>query len=209
MTEARPRRGPLRWGGRLPIPAVVALATLLTFGTVAIGGVPLLAGLVLATAVAMAALPPSSRRYLVRRSGRVIVTIVATMAIVWFLVHNYPDASRDTPTGVVPAMERYVAWFGDVLLGDFGPSAGYSETVTEGVGRTIPISAQLVLYSQIIAVVIATPNAENAERAVLNAALAAPSCSDGTSRSAAAFAGPSMNAMPSPIESVPGRNART
>ncbi len=159
MTEVRPRRGTLRWGGRLPIPAVVALATFLTFGSVAIGGVPLLAGLVLAVALAMAALPPASRRYLVRRSGRVVVTIMATMAIVWFLVHNYPDASRDTPTGVVPAMERYVAWFGDVLLGDFGPSAGYSETVTEGVGRTIPISAQLVLYSQIVAVAIALPGA--------------------------------------------------
>lgn len=151
--------GSPRWGGRVPVPAVVALVMLATMGTVAIGGVPLLAGLMLAGTLALLALPPGPRRYLLRRSTRVLATVLVTMAIVWVLVHNYPDASRQTPTGLVPAMERYVAWFGDVLLGDFGPSSGYSETVTEGVGRTIPISAQLVLYSQIVAAAIAVPGA--------------------------------------------------
>ncbi len=59
-----------------------------------------------------------------------------------------------------------------------------------------------------IAVVMATPKAEHADRAVLKAALAAPSCSSGTSCRAAAFAGPSMNAIPTPMEIVPGKNAR-
>lgn len=136
----------------------VALAAVTTFGAMAVGGVPLLAGLVLATGVGLVALPAGPRRYLVRRAGRVVATMVVTMALVWLLVHNYPDASRQTPTGVVPAMERYVSWFGSMLLGDLGPSS-YSETVTEGVGRTIPISAQLVAYSQILAVLIAVPGA--------------------------------------------------
>ncbi len=158
VIEARPRRPPVRWGGRIPIPAVVALAMLITLGTVAIGGVPLLAGLTPVAGLALAALPPGPRRYLLRRSTRVLVTVGATMAIVWVLVHNYPDASRQTPTGLIPAMERYASWLGGLLLGDLGPSS-YSETVTEGVSRTVPISAQLVLYSQIVAAIIAVPGA--------------------------------------------------
>lgn len=136
----------------------MALVIVLTVGTVAIGGVPLLVGLILTGAIGVLALPPGPRRYLIGRSARIGLTVLVTMAIVWVLVHNYPDASRQTPTGLVPAMERYASWLGGVMLGDFGPSS-YSETVAEGVGRTVPISAQLVLYSQIVAVAIAVPGA--------------------------------------------------
>ena len=142
----------------MPLPLVVALSVVVTAGTVAVGGVPLLAGLVLVGALASAALPRGPRRYLLRRASRVGVTVAVTMAILWLLVHNYPDASRQTPTGLVPAMERYASWLGGLLLGDLGPSS-YSETVTEGISRTVPISAQLVLYSQVIAVAIAVPGA--------------------------------------------------
>ena len=141
------------------MPVAVALAAVVTLATVAVGGVPLLAGLVLAVGVGLLAMPAPARRYLLRRSARVAATIGMTMAVVWFLVHNYPDAARETPAGLIPAMERYVEWLGGVVLGDLGPTASYSETVSEGVGRTIPISAQLVAYSQIIAVAIALPGA--------------------------------------------------
>jgi peptide/nickel transport system permease protein len=140
------------------VPLVVAVAAVVAFGAVSVGGVPLLAGLALALALGLTALPPGARRYLVHRVGRVLVTIVVTMAVVWILVHNYPDASRSTPTGVVPAIERYAAWLGGLLTGEMGESS-YSETVGEGVGRTIPVSALLVLYAQILAVAIAMPGA--------------------------------------------------
>jgi peptide/nickel transport system permease protein len=147
-----------RGKGRLPIPAAVALAAVMTLAVMALGGVPLLLGLILTLGVALLAMPSGPRRYLVRRAGRVAATLGMTMAVVWLLVHNYPDAARQTPTGLVPAMERYISWFGKMLLGDLGPSS-YSETVTEGVGRTIPISFQLVVYSQILAAAIALPGA--------------------------------------------------
>jgi peptide/nickel transport system permease protein len=140
------------------LPVVLALSTVVTFATVAVGGVPLLLGLSLALAIGLTALPSGPRRYLLRRAARVGATLIMTMAVVWLLVHNYPDASRQTPTGLVPAMERYVSWIAGAIFGDLGPSS-YSETVTEGVGRTIPISAQLVLYSQLIALLVAVPGA--------------------------------------------------
>ncbi|MEL6984727.1 MAG: hypothetical protein AAFO29_20030, partial [Actinomycetota bacterium] len=88
-----------------------------TLATVAVGGVPLLVGLVLAGLIGLVALPPGPRRYLLNRSVRVGATVLVTMAIVWLLVHNYPDASRQTPTGLIPAMERYGSWFGGDLVG--------------------------------------------------------------------------------------------
>ncbi len=144
-------------GKRLPV--VLAAAVLAAFGSIAIGGLPLLGALGFLAAVGLWLLPGGSRRYLFRRLTRVAATIIMTMGIVWLLVHNYPDASRTTPAGVVPAMERYGSWLGDLLVGDLGGITSYSETTGEGIGRTIPISAQLVVYSQILAVLIAVPAA--------------------------------------------------
>jgi len=138
---------------------VVTVVSLLgALAAVVIGGVPLLAGLVAMAVLALAALPDGSRRYLRQRVARIIGSIFLAMAIIWLLVHNYPDSARQTPTGVVPAMERYIAWIGDLVAGEMGDSQ-YSETVGEGLSRTIPISLQLLAYSQVIALLIAIPGA--------------------------------------------------
>ena len=137
---------------------VTSLAFVATVGAVMAGGVPLAVGLGGVAGAALWLLPGGSRRYLLRRLGRVGLSIFVAMAIVWFLVHNYPDRSRQDEPGVVPAMEAYVDWIGGVVAGELGESS-YSETVGEGVSRTIPLSMQLVLYSQILAVAIAVPGA--------------------------------------------------
>ncbi len=142
--------------GRVPV--VTAIALVLTAGSVALGGVPLLAAMAGLLLAGLIALPAGPRRYLLRRAAKIGITLFVAMAIVWLLVHNYPDASRSSPTGVVPAMERYVGWMADLLLGEMGDSQ-YSETVGEGVSRTIPISTQLMAYSQVVAILIAVPGA--------------------------------------------------
>lgn len=143
-------------------PVRAALAGAVSIATVALsivaGGIPLAVGLTVASMCALVALPGGSRRYLLARVVRVVGTILVAMALVWLLVHNYPDASRTEPAGVVPAMERYGAWIGDAIVGDLGDSQ-YSETVGTGIGRTIPISLQLVAYSQVLALAIAIPAA--------------------------------------------------
>lgn len=137
---------------------ISALALVSTLGAVLIGGVPLLVGLGAVSALGLGLLPGGSRRYLLHRLFRVGGSVFVAMAIIWFLVHNYPDSARQDATGVIPAMEQYVAWMGDLLAGEMGDTQ-YSETVEEGVSRTIPISMQLLLYSQLMAVAIAVPGA--------------------------------------------------
>lgn len=137
---------------------VSALALLATLGALAVGGVPLLVGLGAVSLLALGLLPGGSRRYLLRRLMRIAGSVFVAMAIIWLLVHNYPDASRQDATGLIPAMERYIAWIGDLVAGEMGDTQ-YSETVEEGVSRTIPISLQLLIYSQILAVAIAIPGA--------------------------------------------------
>ncbi len=139
--------------------SVTILGLLATMAAIAVGGISLLAGLATAGALSAVALPAGPRRYLLRRLVRVLCSVLAAMAFIWLLVYNYPDASRQTETGLVPAMVRYVAWLGDVVAGDLGGTTSYSETVGEGVSRTIPISMQLLLYSQILAVLVAVPGA--------------------------------------------------
>lgn len=137
---------------------VTMAAATITLAAVAVGGVPLLFGLGALSLLGIGLLPGGSRRYMIHRLVRVGGSIFVAMAIVWFLVHNYPDAARQDPTGLIPAMVRYVSWMGDVVAGEMGDT-NYSETVEEGVGRTIPISLQLLLYSQLLALLIAVPGA--------------------------------------------------
>lgn len=144
---------------------------------------PLLLGLGATATAALAVLPGGSRRYLVRRLVRVVASILVAMAVVWFLMFNLPPSPSirfaddqsfggggggrfgfgigepEVPSGVVPAMEAYGSWLGDLLTGNLGGLTSYSETVGEGVSRTIPLSMQLLLYSQIVALVVAVPAA--------------------------------------------------
>jgi len=147
------------WPVRLRLIAVTSLGLLLSLAAVAFGGIPLLAGLVALALLATVLLPARSRRYLLQRLARITATVVVAMALVWILVHNYPDASRTDATGLVPALIHYVAWLGDVVAGDLGGTTSYSETVGQGVSRTVPISLQLLAYSQVMAIALAVPGA--------------------------------------------------
>lgn len=153
----------------------------LTLASVVLGGLPLLFGLGATAIAGLAVLPGAPRSYLVRRVARVVATTLLAMALVWFLAFNLPESpgirfaddqsvggpprsgfgfgAPEPPTGLVPAMKAYASWLGDLAVGELGAETTYSETVGEGVSRTIPISMQLLLYSQIIALLVAVPGA--------------------------------------------------
>jgi len=160
-----------------------SIAATLTLASVVVGGLPLLLGLGATAAALLAVLPGGSRHYLIRRTWRVAASILVAMALVWFLMFNLPPSPSirfaddqsvggaggrgfglglgepELPSGVRPAMEAYASWLGDLLTGDLGGLTSYSETVGEGVSRTIPLSMQLLLYSQLIALLVAVPAA--------------------------------------------------
>ncbi len=164
----------LNGGGRVLVVAIVSIAA--TVAVVVVWRVPLAVGLIGLTLACFGLLPRTSRRYLARRLVRTTASIAMAMAVVWILIYHLPSSppldfagstgfpslsggpDRQPPDGFKPieALQAYVAWLADIPTGDLGDTQ-YSETVTEGIGRTIPISMQLVLYSQIIAAVIAVP----------------------------------------------------
>ncbi|GEM_PF-5969167 len=160
----RPRVDGLR---RLFVATLLALSA--TLAAMAVGGIPLVAGIALAGGVGALVLPSDARRYLARRTLVGLTTIFVAMGVVWMLVHHLPanppinfegdrsfpsanrsfiEMLRDDPTDVgvdldpVGALREYADWLGDLASWDLGDTQ-YSETVTEGVARTIPISMQL------------------------------------------------------------------
>ncbi|MDG2113319.1 MAG: ABC transporter permease [Actinomycetota bacterium] len=123
-----------------------------------VGGIPLVLALGVVAVAVTISLPGAPRRYLLRRASSIVISVFVAMWFMWLLAHNYPDRSRLDEAGVVPAFERYIEWIGNLVGGDLGYSQ-YSESVWEGISRTMPLSLQLLLYSQIIALLVAVPGA--------------------------------------------------
>jgi peptide/nickel transport system permease protein len=58
-----------------------------------------------------------------------------------------------------PVHERYVSWVGNAVTGDLGRSIASQQPMTEVIRDRLPVSIQLVIGSQIIALLFAVPAA--------------------------------------------------
>jgi peptide/nickel transport system permease protein len=56
-----------------------------------------------------------------------------------------------------PMPVRYVNWLGDAITGDLGQSARNQQPVWEALKQRLPVTIELLLYSQFIALAIAVP----------------------------------------------------
>jgi peptide/nickel transport system permease protein len=56
-----------------------------------------------------------------------------------------------------PIPVRYVRWLGDAVTGDLGSSARNQQPVWEALTQRVPVTIELLLYSQFMALVIAVP----------------------------------------------------
>ncbi len=56
-----------------------------------------------------------------------------------------------------PMPVRYVRWLGGVVSGDFGSSARNAQPVSEALKQRLPVTIELLLYSQFLALIIAVP----------------------------------------------------
>lgn len=63
-----------------------------------------------------------------------------------------------------PLPVRYVRWLGGAVTGDLGSSARNAQPVSEALTERLPVTIELLLYSQLIALVIAVPLAFAAAR---------------------------------------------
>lgn len=58
-----------------------------------------------------------------------------------------------------PLLHRFVTWIGNVAHGDLGSSYQSGESVAHIIGKTAPLSLELILLSQIVALALAIPTA--------------------------------------------------
>lgn len=56
-----------------------------------------------------------------------------------------------------PLAKRYLLWLSDALRGDLGRSAISSQDVSTAIAKALPVSLQLMVYAQILALVLAIP----------------------------------------------------
>ncbi|MET0460346.1 MAG: ABC transporter permease [Ilumatobacteraceae bacterium] len=114
--------------------------------------------------------------YVLRKLVVVIPTLFVITAFTFYLQNSRGD-KRDlafnilgpgaTDAGVdaivkefhldEPIYTRYMLWLSDALRGDLGRSAIQGQEVSTAIAKAIPVSLQLMLYAQILALLIAVP----------------------------------------------------
>jgi len=120
-------------------------------------------------------------RYLAMRLIQLVAIVFVISVGVFMLVHLLPgDPTQailgpdDTPTAKAELLkqlglnhgllEQYWIWIRNVFRGDFGQSFLYHETVASAIAEAVPIDLELILISQVLALVIAIPLALLAAR---------------------------------------------
>lgn len=107
-------------------------------------------------------------RFTLIRSLQAIPVILAVVTVTFFLVRAAPGGPFDSERAVMPEVQRaleaqynlnqpifqqYVAYMGDLLQGDLGPSFKYpGRSVNELIASGLPVTAELALYSLLIAI---------------------------------------------------------
>jgi peptide/nickel transport system permease protein len=121
------------------------------------------------------------RRYLLIRLGQLVVIAFLISILTFLLVHLLPGNPVDTMLGPnqtpqnraillrqlgldKPLLQQYWTWLDNVLHGNLGQSFITHETVASTIANAFPIDFELIIFSQIIAFVIAIPLALTASR---------------------------------------------
>ena len=89
-----------------------------------------------------------------------IVAIPGDPAEIILGLNSSPEARAALRTKLgldVPAPQRYVAWLGGVLRGDFGGSLNYQQPVAKLIGGRLKVSVPLSLGAAILATLLAIP----------------------------------------------------
>src|SRR5713226_2387922 len=112
--------------------------------------------------------------YILRRILWLIPSLLVIYTLTFFLVHATPgnpwdESEKPLPAAVIanlnkqyhlddPLPKQYFDYLANVLHGDFGPSyRSVERSVSEIIGATLPVSAQLGLASMLFAIVVGVP----------------------------------------------------
>ena len=164
---------------RLPrfMRSVGFIATVACFAVMVIGlslGVPLALVILGVLAIFTAAAARISRRYVAFRLMSLIPVMLAVTFLSFIMLNLLggdpavsilgtgasPEAIAEIREDLRlddPILSRYFRWLGDAAKGDLGDSPLLREPVNEGLARTLPISLQYMIYTQLFALAVAIP----------------------------------------------------
>lgn len=152
---------------------LAALALLVVGG---LAGLPLLWLFVGALALVVAGASITNGAYVLKRLVALVPTLVLVTAFTFFLQNSRGDR-RDlafnilgpgaTDAGIEqvvrefhldePLHSRYLLWLSDAVRGDLGRSAIQGQDVSSVIANAAPVSLQLMLYAQLVAILLAIP----------------------------------------------------
>ena len=112
-------------------------------------------------------------RTMARRLVQLVVVVILATLFTFSLLRLFPGDIADAvlPLGTKeqkqqfvedngldkPFFEQYATWLGNLVQGDFGKDYQSNTPVADKLQTALPVSLQLMLYAQIIALVIAIP----------------------------------------------------
>jgi peptide/nickel transport system permease protein len=120
-------------------------------------------------------------RYIAKRFVLLIIIVFFVSVAAFFLVHLLPGnptvailGPNDTPQNAAilnhqlgldqPLWRQYFIWIGHVFQGNLGQSFTTHQTTTSVIAQSFPIDIELIVFSQLMAFVIALPMAVKASR---------------------------------------------
>jgi len=152
------------------------IAAVVVFVVCGFLGVPLIWTLLISFALVVLGATLVNGTYVLRRLIVVIPTIVIVTAFTFWLQNgrgNKHDLAFNilgpgaTDAGVAqivkdfhldePLYRRYLLWLSDALRGHLGKSAISSQQVSTAIAQALPVTLQLMLYAQILALLLAIP----------------------------------------------------
>jgi len=108
-----------------------------------------------------------------RRAGEGLATVLLVCFVTFFFTSKMPGSEAAVicgPAGPVcvrhesailflnhPFFERFFHWLGELLQGNLGQTVTPPEPITSVLSSAYPITLELIIYSQVIAVVVAIP----------------------------------------------------
>jgi peptide/nickel transport system permease protein len=120
-------------------------------------------------------------RYIAKRAVLLVFIVFFVSVAAFFLVHLLPGnpavailGPNDTPQNAAilnhqlgldkPLAEQYFIWIGHVFQGNLGQSFTTHETTTSVISQSYPIDLELIIFSQLMAALVAVPLAMRASR---------------------------------------------
>jgi peptide/nickel transport system permease protein len=111
--------------------------------------------------------------FIAKRALQLVAVLIAVTALTYFAQNLLPGDPAIVICGTAgqqcveeyrdklhlndPAPVRYLSWLGNAVRGDLGKSANTQQPVRDALGERAPVTFALIVYSQIIALMVAIP----------------------------------------------------